>query len=83
MVLFGLEQLTTFASFLDSSGFSVLIRSVSLVLNLSVCTLLLSGFGISSAAFAAVLSTLTVLALNHRFLRRLADYQVPWRGILE
>lgn len=82
MILLGLEQLTTFATFLDNSHFSVRVRSLSLAINVVLNVALLKIVGVSVSAFAASISTVVVLGFNHWFLRRMTNYVFPWRGVL-
>ena len=77
MVLLGLEQLTTYATFLDNSHFSVRVRGVSLMINVALNLLLLKPLGISGSALAASVSAVFVVGCNHWFLRRMAGYEPP------
>jgi O-antigen/teichoic acid export membrane protein len=81
MVLVGLEQLLTFATFLDNSRFSAAVSSVSLAVNVVLCLALLGVLGIVGAAVAVVISTLLVVTCNAIFLRRMVRFAVPWQGI--
>lgn len=81
MVLVGLEQLLTFATFLDNSRFSAAVSSVSLAVNVVLCLALLGVLGIVGAALAVVISTLLVVTCNAIFLRRMVRFDFPWLGI--
>jgi O-antigen/teichoic acid export membrane protein len=82
MVLVGLEQLLTFATFLDNSRFSAAVSSVSLAVNVVLCLVLLGTLGILGAAVAVVVSTLLIVTANLVFLRRMVRFAMPWQGIL-
>jgi len=81
MVLIGLEQFTTFATFLDNSRFSVCVRGISLILNVSLNLVFLKTMGIVGAALAASIAAVLVIGLNCRFLLRMTGYEVPWRAV--
>ncbi len=82
VVLFGFEQLLSFATILDSPRFNVWTRSAALVLNLGLCWVLLTKLGILAAVIAALAATLTVIALSVLFLQRDIQYSLPFGTIL-
>jgi O-antigen/teichoic acid export membrane protein len=81
MVLVGLEQLLTFATFLDNSRFSAAVSSVSLAVNVVLCLALMQTLGLVGAALAVVISTLLIVTCNVAFLRRMVRFSFPWLGV--
>lgn len=82
MAMLGLEQLMTFATFLDNSRFSVRVRALSLAINVGLNLALLKEYGISASALAAALSTFLTLGFNVSFLHRIMGYKFPWRSVV-
>jgi O-antigen/teichoic acid export membrane protein len=78
MLLYGIEQITTFATLLKESGFSVRIRALSVVVNTVLSLLLLPRWGIAAAAVAILASMAAAIALNLRRLGEIAGVSFPW-----
>lgn len=78
MVLYGLEQITTFATLLKNSHYSVLIRIASLAANLILCILLMSPLSIAGAGVAAVVALLITIFFGLYQIRTLVGFRFPW-----
>lgn len=78
MLLYGLEQITTFATLLKNSHFSVVIRIVSLVTNVSLCTVLMRPLSIAGAGIAAVAALLITIFFSLQQAKNLVDFRFPW-----
>jgi O-antigen/teichoic acid export membrane protein len=77
----GLEQLLSFTTFMGNSRFSVMTRSCALAVGLLVNLAFMNRWGVSTAAIAASLSSIIVIAANIVFLNRLGGFLFPWKGV--
>lgn len=82
MLLYGLEQITTFATLLKNSHFSVYARAAALVVNVGVCLLLLRPIGIDAAGLAAMLALLVTISAGLRQIYGLVGFKFPWAVLL-
>ena len=80
VLLMGLEQLLSFATFMGNSRFSVIIRAAGLLVNLVIAFLYIVPIGLSAAAIAASAASLLVIAVSGLYLSRLCGFVFPWRS---
>lgn len=78
--LMGLEQLLSFATFMGSSRFSVIVRSAGLLVNLVIVFFGVLPIGLSAVAIAASISSLLVIAASTAYLSKLCGFVFPWRS---
>jgi O-antigen/teichoic acid export membrane protein len=81
MVVLGLEQLLSFATFIGGSQFSVVARSLAFVVNIAIVLLFMPIGGVAIAAVAASLSSIVVIGASLVFLRKLGGFAFPWRSL--
>lgn len=78
--LMGLEQLLTFATFMASSRFSVIVRSSGLLLNLVIVYFCILPIGLTAVAIAASASSLIGICASAAYLFRVGGFIFPWRS---
>ncbi|EHR04622.1 lipopolysaccharide biosynthesis protein [Bradyrhizobium sp. WSM471] len=80
ILLMGLEQLLSFATFMVSSRFSVVVRLAGLLLNLVIVYFCILPIGLIAVAIAMSASSLVVISASAAYLSRLGGFVFPWRS---